>query len=49
MAALHQSEEAEQWRAATQRVLRDLAASIREGPPQTRFKQSKAVREFRAG
>jgi hypothetical protein len=48
-ATLHQSKEAEQWRAATQRVLRDLAASIREGPLQTRFRQSKVVREFRAG
>ena len=48
-ATLHQSEEAEQWRAATQRVLRDLAASIREGPLQTRFRQSRVVREFRAG
>jgi len=48
-ARLHQSEEAEECRAATQRVLRDLAASIREGPLQTRFRQSRIVREFRAG
>jgi len=48
-ATLHQSEEAEQWRAATQRVLRDLASSIREGPLQARFRQSRVVREFRAG
>jgi ATP/maltotriose-dependent transcriptional regulator MalT len=48
-ATLHQSDEAEQWRAATQRVLQDLAASIREGRLQTRFRQSRAVREFRAG
>ena len=48
-ATLHQSGEATQWRAATQRVLRDLAASISEAPLQTRFRQSKAVRSFRAG
>ena len=47
-ATLHQAEKAEQWRAATQGVLRDLAASIREGRLQTRFRQSRAVREFRA-
>lgn len=45
-ATLHQSEETTHWRAATQRVLRELAASIREGPLQTRFRQSRVAREF---
>jgi tetratricopeptide (TPR) repeat protein len=48
-ATLHQSEEAGRSYAATQRLLRQLAASIREGPLQTRFRQSRAVREFQAG
>jgi len=45
-AKLHQSEETTHWRAATQHVLRELAASIREGPLQTRFRRSRIAREF---
>ena len=47
-AKLHQSEETTHWRAATQRLLRELAASTREGPLQTRFRQSRVAREFGA-
>jgi tetratricopeptide (TPR) repeat protein len=47
-AALHESEETTHWRAATQRVLRELAASIREGPLEARFRQSRVAREFGA-
>lgn len=47
-ATLHQSEEARHWRAATQRVLRELAGSIREGSLQTRFRQSRVARQFGA-
>jgi tetratricopeptide (TPR) repeat protein len=47
-AKLRQSEETAHWRAATQHVLRELAASIREGPLQIRFRQSRVAREFGA-
>jgi len=47
-AKLRQSEEMAHWRAATQRVLRELAASIREGPLQARFRQSRVARELGA-
>jgi tetratricopeptide (TPR) repeat protein len=47
-AKLHQSEETTHWRAATQHVLRELAASIKEERLQTRFRESPVAREFGA-
>jgi hypothetical protein len=43
---LRHSQETAHWRAVTQRVLRELAASIREGSLQSRFRQSPVAREF---
>jgi tetratricopeptide (TPR) repeat protein len=47
-ATLRQPDQAEQWRATTRCTLQELAASIREGPLHTRFRQSRVVREFGA-